>query len=184
MPYTAPASCPGTVQTDIGNAINQAQALPAGAPTSFATTQPYWTVPSPSAGCTFGQAQTGNGAMPGLTTGYVEVMKTSVAANESAPGYVKAMYGNAFGITAQMTVYLPLTIADLVYCSPGLPGGFWPQLGPWFEPTDGPPLPMPWVEDMSGAPGGSFGGVSATPPPAFNLQSYTVGAGPAACENY
>jgi Flp pilus assembly protein TadG len=183
VPYTAPTSCPGTVAADIGSAINQAQALPTGAPTSFATTQPYWTVASPSVGCTFGEAETSNGAMPGMTTGYVEVMKASISASRSAPGYVKTMFGSAFGIEGQMTVYLPLTIADLVYCSPGIPGGFWPNYGPWFEPTDGNPWPMPWIPDMSGSLNGTFDGDTATPPPAFDINNYTVGDGPAACTN-
>ncbi len=182
-PYTNPTSCPGTVSTDIGNAINQQQALPVGAPTSFATTQPYWNVPSPSVGCTFGEVQVSNGAMPGLTTGYVEVMKTNISGQRSVPGYVKALFPD-FGIEAKMTVYLPLTIADLIYCSPGFPGGFWPQYGPWFTPNDGPPFPMPWIEDLTGLPNGSLDGVSATPPPAWDTQSYGVGAGPKACENY
>jgi hypothetical protein len=83
-----------------------------------------------------------------------------------------------------MTVYLPLTIADLIYGPPGFPGGFWPQYGPWFTPNDGPPFPMPWIEDLTGLPNGSLDGVSATPPPAWDTQNYGVGAGPKACENY
>jgi hypothetical protein len=183
-PYTAPTTCPGTEVVDVGNAINQAQSLPAGMPTGYATAQPFWKVSSPTVSCTVGEAETGNGAMPGLTNGYVEVMKTNITGTGTAPGYIKAIYGATFGINAQMTVYLPLTISDLVYCSPGFPGKFWPQYGPWFAPNDGSPFPMPWVEDMSGVPGGSFDGVYATPPPAWNDNTYAVGAGPAGCSIY
>ena len=151
VPYTNPTACPGTVQVDIGAAINQNQALPTGAPTSFATTQPDLTVPSPSVNCTFGEAETGNGAMPGLTNGYVEVMKTNISATETG-SYLKSVIAKSFGIEAAMTVYLPLTIRDLVYCSPGMPGSFNPSYGPWFAPNYGNPFPMPWVEDLSGYP--------------------------------
>lgn len=192
-PYTNPTSCPGTSIADTTAAVNQAQSLPSSAPTSYPTTQPFWRVPSPSAGCTMGEREVSQGAYPGLAVGFIETQTETVTANTIVPRYLSAVLPNAVAVNAKMTVYLPLTVSDLLYCSPGFEGtivGPGAQ-GPWYGPS-GSPIPNPIPSELD--PNRTlFPGLTVPAPTqwtnsndnSFNFQAQEgMGSAPRGCENY
>jgi hypothetical protein len=190
IPYTSPTTCPGTAATDVAAAINQQQALPSSAPTSYPTTQPFWTVPSPVANCSMGERQISHGFFPGLTVGYVEMMTNTVSASMPMPNYLKKAIGSAVGINATMTLYLPLTVKDLIYCTPGLQGTIVGRQQ--WSATSGNASANPLEADLD-INNTLWPSYTATPPPtwnssnddSFNYQADTgMGSGPRGCENY
>ncbi len=192
-PYTAPSACPGTPVTDTQNAVNQRQILPSSAPTSYPSTQPFWTVPSPTAGCTMGEREVSQGAYPGLTVGFIEVQNDSVTASTVVPNYLKSLLPNAVHLNAKMIVYLPLTVGDSLYCTPGLQGSIVSSgaNGPWYGPAGNPiPNPIPSELDPNKT---LFPGLTVLAPASwgnnndnsFNYHSQVgMGSGPLGCENY
>jgi hypothetical protein len=167
---------------DVNAALTESQAIPSGGATAQPTAQPFWQPSSSSATCTQGLREISNGAMPGLSAGYVEVVTNKLTASKTVPGYLQSLFGSAFGISASMTAYLPLTINDLIYCTPGLTGTT-NASGPWFAPNTGSPRPFPVVENIVGNPAGTYNGYAPTAPPPWSNQ-YNIGAGPAACSIY
>jgi hypothetical protein len=192
-PYSSPTACPGTSASDTQAAVNQAQMLPSNAPTSFPTTQPFWRVPSPSAGCVMGERQVSQGAYPGLTVGFVEAMTNTVTATTIVPSYLSRAIPSAVALNAKMTVYLPLTVGDLLYCTVGLQGsivGSGNSWGPWYGPQ-GSAIPNPIPVELDPAHT-LFPAFTAMTPVAwgsndnsFNYHSQVgVGSAPLGCENY
>jgi hypothetical protein len=190
IPYTSPTTCPGTEVTDITAAINQQQPLPSSAPTSYPTTQPFWTVPNPVANCSMGERQISQGFFPGLTVGYVEVMTNTVSGGMPLPDYLQNAIGSTVGVNATMTLYLPLTVNDLIYCTPGLQGSIVGRTQ-WYATTGNASVnPLEADLDLNNTLWPSY---TATPPPtwnnsndgSFNYQATAgMGSGPLGCENY
>lgn len=192
-PYTNPTACPGTSISDTQAAVNQAQALPSSAPTSYPTTQPFWRVPSPSAGCTMGEREVSQGAYPGLTVGFVETLTDTLTANTVVPSYLTRAIPNAVAVNAKMIVYLPLTVSDLLYCTTGLEGTIVGSGagGPWYGPT-GSAIANPIAAELDQT-GTLFPGYTALAPTqwnnsndnSFNYHSQAgMGSAPLGCENY
>jgi hypothetical protein len=198
IPFTSPAACSGTSAGDTQAAVNQAQVLPTTAPTSYPTTQPLWRVPSPSAACVIGERQISQGFYPGLTVGYVELMTDSVTATAAVPGYLQRAIPNAIAVNAKMTVYLPLTVNDLLYCTNGMEGsvvqGSGSQ-GPAYAPV-GAAIPNPIASELDPKETlfPAYWAHAIAPQPAWTAsngsQSFNydaqagMGSGPLGCENY
>ncbi len=190
-PYTSPAPC-ASAAADTAAALDQAQVLPSSAPTSFPPTPPYWQVPSPSAACTIGERQVSDYGLPGVTTDLAEQATISLSAPVPVPPSLAAIMPPIVAHES-MVVYLPLSVADLLYCTPGLQTGllyqyYYQQSIP--EGTGAQALPIATALDPMHLLWPSYSAPAAVTWTSSNGQQYQLGAQigwgahPATCENY